>query len=91
MRADSAPRSSVLFPGSDGTRRIPQNRARQSTADTKRPAHVPDLTGTASRRYRQNCLAVEVVLHELHACVKTVADFGVVVDPVDGVFWHEYP
>jgi hypothetical protein len=28
-------------------------------------------------------------LHELDACVEAIADFGVVVDPLDGVFWHE--
>ena len=36
-------------------------------------------------------LGVEVVLHKLDAFVKPVADFGVVVDPVDFVFWHGYP
>ena len=46
MRGDSAPRNSVRFRGRDGRRHILQNRARQSPADTKRPAHVPALTKT---------------------------------------------
>lgn len=34
--------------------------------------------------------AVEVVFHKLHAGIKAVADLCVVVDPVDGMFWHGY-
>ena len=35
-------------------------------------------------------LAIEVVLHELHALVKPVAYLRVVVDPVHLVFRHEH-
>ena len=91
MPADSAPGSFVLFLVSVSRRHIRQNRERQSTVDTKRPAHVLDLTGTASQRSRQIVgLAVEVVFHQLDAFVEAVADFGVVVDPLHLVCRHEY-
>jgi hypothetical protein len=91
MPADSAPGSFVLFLVSVSRRHIRQNRERQSTVDTKRPAHVLDLTGTASQRSRQIVgLAVEVVFHQLDAFVEAVADLDVVVDPVHLVFRHEY-
>ena len=35
--------------------------------------------------------AVEVFLHQLDACVEAVADWSMVVDPLDFVVWHRCP